>query len=64
MQNEKALFFNTYGDLKLPFHLCPSPLNLNYPITGRVIIRTETETGQVQGRYPDLVVVDRTEFRI
>ncbi len=35
-------------------------LDLNYRITGRVIIRTETETGQVQGRYPDLVVVDRT----
>jgi Uma2 family endonuclease len=33
--------------------------NLNYRISGRIIIRTETETGQEQGRYPDLVVVDK-----
>jgi Uma2 family endonuclease len=33
--------------------------NLNYRISGRIVIRTETETGQEQGRYPDLVVVDK-----
>lgn len=35
-------------------------LKLNYFVSGRIIIRTETETGLEQGRYPDLVVVDKT----
>jgi Uma2 family endonuclease len=34
-------------------------LKLNYFVSGRILIRTETETGQEQGRYPDLVVVDK-----
>ncbi|WP_373480933.1 Uma2 family endonuclease [Geminocystis sp.] len=33
--------------------------NLNYRISGRILIRTETQTGQEQGRYPDVVVVDK-----
>ncbi|WP_017295778.1 Uma2 family endonuclease [Geminocystis herdmanii] len=33
--------------------------NLNYRISGRIVIRTETQTGQEQGRYPDLAVVDK-----
>lgn len=34
-------------------------LKLNYFVSGRIIIRTETQAGQEQGRYPDLVVVDK-----
>jgi Uma2 family endonuclease len=34
-------------------------LKLNYFVSGRIIIRTEIEAGQEQGRYPDLVVVDK-----
>ncbi|WP_308255223.1 Uma2 family endonuclease [Geminocystis sp. GBBB08] len=34
-------------------------LQLNYFVSGRIIIRTETETGIEQGRHPDLVVVDK-----
>ncbi len=29
MQNEKALFFSTYRNSKLPFHLRPLPLELS-----------------------------------
>ncbi|MGB0561164.1 MAG: Uma2 family endonuclease [Spirulinaceae cyanobacterium] len=33
--------------------------SLNYRVSGRIIIRTETETGVEQGRHPDVTVVNR-----
>lgn len=35
-------------------------LNLNYRVSGRIIIRTFTQDGREQGRHPDVSVVDRT----
>lgn len=34
--------------------------SLNYWVSGRIIIRTETENGKEQGRHPDVTVIDRT----
>jgi Uma2 family endonuclease len=34
--------------------------NLNYRVSGRVMIRTVTPEGKEQGRFPDVSVVDRT----
>ncbi len=34
--------------------------NLNYWISGRIMIRTETEKGREQGRHPDITVVDKS----
>lgn len=34
--------------------------SLNYWVSGRIIIRTETENGKEQGRHPDVTVVDKT----
>lgn len=34
-------------------------LNLNYRVSGRIVIRTETKDGIEQGRNPDVIVVDR-----
>ncbi|MGK7878476.1 MAG: Uma2 family endonuclease [Xenococcaceae cyanobacterium] len=35
-------------------------LELNYVVRQNVLIRTETQTGQEQGRNPDLCVIDKT----
>jgi Uma2 family endonuclease len=35
-------------------------LNLNYRVSGRVMIRTLTTEGKEQGRHPDVSVVDKT----
>lgn len=35
-------------------------LNLNYRVSGRILIRTFTQDGREQGRHPDVSVVDRT----
>ncbi|MEL7039769.1 MAG: Uma2 family endonuclease [Cyanobacteria bacterium J06592_8] len=35
-------------------------LQLNYRVSGRIVIRTETEQGQEQGRHPDITVVNKT----
>ena len=35
-------------------------LKLNYWVSGRIVIRTETSQGQEQGRNPDVSVVDKT----
>ena len=35
-------------------------LGLNYVVRRNVLIRTETSTGQEQGRHPDVCVVDKT----
>jgi Uma2 family endonuclease len=35
-------------------------LNLNYRVSGRIVIRTETKDGIEQGRHPDVSVVDRS----
>ena len=35
-------------------------LKLNYWISGRIVIQTETAQGQEQGRHPDITVVDKT----
>lgn len=35
-------------------------LQLNYWVSGRIVIRTETEEGKEQGRHPDVTVVDKT----
>jgi Uma2 family endonuclease len=32
---------------------------LNYWVSGRVVIKTETENGKEQGRHPDVTVVDK-----
>jgi len=34
-------------------------LNLNYRISGRIMIRTENKYGKEQGRHPDITVVDK-----
>ena len=34
-------------------------LNLNYRVSGRIVVRTETKDGIEQGRNPDISVVDR-----
>jgi Uma2 family endonuclease len=34
--------------------------SLNYWVSGRIVIRTETTTGKEQGRNPDVTVVDKT----
>jgi Uma2 family endonuclease len=34
-------------------------LNLNYRVSGRIVIRTLTSTGKAQGRQPDVSVVDK-----
>ncbi|MGK7896919.1 MAG: Uma2 family endonuclease [Xenococcus sp. (in: cyanobacteria)] len=35
-------------------------LNLNYRVSGRIVVRTETKDGVEQGRNPDVSVVERT----
>jgi len=35
-------------------------LNLNYRISGRIVVRTLTSNGREQGRHPDVSVVDKT----
>lgn len=35
-------------------------LNLNYRVSGRVVVRTLTANGREQGRQPDVSVVDKT----
>ncbi|MEA5519007.1 Uma2 family endonuclease [Limnoraphis robusta] len=35
-------------------------LQLNYRVSGRIVIKTETAQGQEQGRHPDITVVDKT----
>lgn len=35
-------------------------LQLNYFVSGRIIIRTENQAGKENGRHPDVTVVDRT----
>lgn len=35
-------------------------LNLNYRVSGRIMIRTLTPNGKEQGRFPDVSVVDKT----
>ncbi|HAJ59341.1 MAG TPA: hypothetical protein DCP31_08780 [Cyanobacteria bacterium UBA8543] len=35
-------------------------LNLNYRVSGRIMIRTLTPNGREQGRFPDASVVDKT----
>jgi Uma2 family endonuclease len=35
-------------------------LNLNYRVSGRIMIRTLTADGKEQGRFPDVSVVDKT----
>lgn len=35
-------------------------LNLNYRLSGRIMIRTLTPNGKDQGRFPDVSVVDKT----
>ena len=35
-------------------------LNLNYRVSGRIVVRTETKDGIEQGRNPDVSVVERT----
>ena len=35
-------------------------LNLNYRVSGRIMVRTLTAEGKEQGRYPDVSVVDKT----
>jgi Uma2 family endonuclease len=35
-------------------------LSLNYRVSGRIVVRTETENGKIQGRQPDVSVVDKT----
>ena len=32
---------------------------LNYWVSGRIVIKTETNSGKEQGRYPDVTVVDK-----
>lgn len=39
-------------------------LNLNYRISGRIMIRTENKYGKEQGRHPDVTVVDKTAWEI
>jgi len=35
-------------------------LNLNYRVSGRIVLQTLTETGKEQGRQPDVTVVNKT----
>jgi len=35
-------------------------LNLNYRVSGRIMVRTLTSNGREQGRHPDISVVDKT----
>jgi Uma2 family endonuclease len=35
-------------------------LNLNYRVSGRIVVRTLAPNGREQGRHPDLTVVDKT----
>jgi Uma2 family endonuclease len=35
---------------------------LNYRVSGRIVVRTETAAGQEQGRHPDVTVVDKTQW--
>jgi Uma2 family endonuclease len=35
-------------------------LNLNYRVTGRLVLETQASNGQQQGRHPDVSVVDRS----
>jgi Uma2 family endonuclease len=36
--------------------------SLNYFISGRIVLQTETATGKEQGRHPDITVVDKTAW--
>lgn len=38
-------------------------LNLNYRVTGRLVLETSTVSGQLQGRHPDVSVVNRAQWR-
>jgi len=42
------------------FHDEVKILNLNYKVSGRIVVRTLTPNGQQQGRHPDITVVDKT----
>jgi Uma2 family endonuclease len=35
-------------------------LNLNYKVSGRIVLATKTKAGTEQGRHPDVSVVDKT----
>lgn len=35
-------------------------LNLNYRVSGRIVVRTQTESGKIQGRQPNVSVVDKS----
>jgi Uma2 family endonuclease len=35
-------------------------LNLNYRVSGRIVVRTLTPNGKEQGRHPDVTVVEKT----
>ena len=35
-------------------------LNLNYRVSGRIVVRTFTSNGREQGRHPDVSVIDKT----
>ncbi|WP_445244200.1 Uma2 family endonuclease [Microcoleus sp. OTE_8_concoct_300] len=35
-------------------------INLNYRVSGRIVVRTLTPNGKEQGRHPDVTVVDKT----
>ncbi len=39
-------------------------LDLNYWVSGRIVIRTETAQGKEQGRHPDVTMVDKTEWEL
>jgi Uma2 family endonuclease len=41
------------------FKLEVKRLSLNYRVSGRIVVRTETENGKIQGRQPDISVVDK-----
>jgi Uma2 family endonuclease len=36
--------------------------NLNYWVSGRIVLRTLTQDGREQGRHPDVSVVDKTQW--
>ncbi|HAT12871.1 MAG TPA: hypothetical protein DCS91_04080 [Microcoleaceae bacterium UBA11344] len=45
------------------FHDEVKRLNLNYRISGRIVVRTLTPNGKEQGRHPDIIVVDKTIWK-
>ena len=40
-----------------------SRCQMNYKVSDRIVLATQTETGQEQGRHPDVSVVDQTLWR-